>query len=111
MAKKRETRRQQKMQKLLKKTYGKNIWFFKVHGGPFQKDGIPDLVGCCYGMFFAFEVKEPDGEESEVQLETIRDIEKAGGLVDLVIEPHEVIDALEHALARAEKRGLIRPRT
>jgi len=34
------------------------VWY-KIHGGPYQEAGIPDIVGCHDGKFFAFEVKKP----------------------------------------------------
>jgi len=33
--------------------------WYKIHGGPYQEAGIPDIVGCHEGHFFAFEVKRP----------------------------------------------------
>jgi hypothetical protein len=104
MAQKRETRRQRKIQSALRRRFGIEIWFFKVHGGPFQKSGIPDLVGVCRGLFFGFEIKEEDGGLSAIQIETILDIGEAGGLALAILTPQEAIDALEYALGRAKSR-------
>lgn len=94
MAKKRETRRQQKIQRALRKEYGKNIWMMKVHGGPFQKDGVGDLLGVVFGIGFMFEVKEPDGTASEIQLETIEDFRTAGGIGAVILEADEAIELI-----------------
>jgi hypothetical protein len=101
VAKKRETRRQERIQNALRKRYGRNIWLFKVHGGPFQKDGIGDLMGVVHGLGFMFEVKEPDGEESELQKETLSDFRAAGGIAAFIEEPEEAIRRIDRALARA----------
>lgn len=34
-----------------------NHWYFKVHGGAFQKTGVPDIIACVKGKFVAIEVK------------------------------------------------------
>lgn len=103
MAKKPETRRQQRIQKALKAKYRPHIWLFKVHGGPFQADGIPDIVGVVHGLFFGFEVKEPNGTATALQLETIKDIRAAGGIAAVIIEPEEAIAKIDRALARAAR--------
>jgi hypothetical protein len=36
------------------------IWIEKIHGGPYQAAGIPDLIGCYEGELFGVEVKDPD---------------------------------------------------
>jgi very-short-patch-repair endonuclease len=55
-------------------------WYFKVHGGPFQLAGVPDLIGCHHGRFFAIEVKTPDGKLSTLQRAILSQIQAAGGL-------------------------------
>src|SRR5262245_24500684 len=94
MAKKRETRRQKKIQKLLRAEFGKDIWLTKIHGGPFQDAGLPDLMGYYRGYGFAFEVKEPDGEPSELQLETLADMKRAGAVTGIITTAREAIRAL-----------------
>lgn len=34
-----------------------DVWLVKVHGGPYQEAGIPDLIGCVKGRMFAIEAK------------------------------------------------------
>jgi hypothetical protein len=46
-------------------------FFFKEHGGPFGTAGIPDLICCIDGKFFAFEVKTGAGRLSKLQEKTI----------------------------------------
>lgn len=109
MAKKRETRRQQKIRKALKARY-KRLWCFKVHGGPFQQDGIGDIMGVVEGFGFMFEVKEPDGEASPIQEETVDDYIEAGGIAAIIVEASEAFELIDKTLARARKCGYLRSR-
>lgn len=101
MAKKRETRRQQRIQKALRDRYGHHLWVMKIHGGPFQKEGVGDLMGCVYGLAYMFEIKEPDGTASQIQIETIKDFRRAGGIANIIEEPEEAILSIDRALARS----------
>lgn len=67
---------EQKVKKFLK---DEGCWFLKTWGGGFQRDGIPDLLVCCDGVFMAIELKAPKGVPSELQKWNIREIQKAGG--------------------------------
>ena len=75
----------------------------KIHGGPFQSAGIPDLVGCVRGLFFALEVKLPGtGKISPIQKVTIKKIKEKGEGVACVVEsPEEAIDVVRSALGKA----------
>jgi len=95
LTKKPESRLQQKIRRSLEKDFG-GFWV-KIWGGPFQQAGIPDLIGCCEGHFFAFEVKTPKGKPSALQLDIIDKIKKAGG-VAAVITTYE--EARVHVLNR-----------
>lgn len=112
MAKKGETLLQTKIQKAIKKKYGG--WGVKIHGGPFQAAGIPDLIYCICGLFFAFEVKMPGtGRVSEIQRLTIeRIVEQGGGLAYVVTSVEETLSAIRDGLAAArrmaEERGRVR---
>lgn len=99
MAKKKETKRQLKIRKGLEKEFP-DSWWKKIHGGWFQDAGIPDLIGCVYGLFFAFEIKEPDGELSELQIENIYDISLAGGIAAEVITLEQTIEIVYATLRK-----------
>jgi len=98
MAKKPETRLQRRIQKALKEAFP-GSWWFKVHGGPFQKAGVPDLIGCVAGLFFALEVKMPDEEPTKLQVLTMRKIREAGGISTTVETPEEAVAIVRAALA------------
>lgn len=75
----RETPIQQDIQKALGKLPG--IWYFKTHGSMYQMFGIPDIIGCYQGRFFAIEVKKPGKQPTKLQERVLNQIRDAGGLV------------------------------
>lgn len=104
MAKKKETLLQQRIRKRLEREFPRSRWF-KHHGGPFSEAGIPDLVGCVEGLFFALEVKNPnDGEASEIQLEVIDEYHDAGGIAGVIRTEGEAVSLVHAALAYTGKR-------
>lgn len=67
--------------KLKKYLKSKGAWLVKYWGGGvYTQAGIPDLLICYKGKFIAIEVKAETGHASELQLRTIDDIKKAGGI-------------------------------
>jgi Holliday junction resolvase len=69
---------------------------FRVHGGPHGVRGLPDIVGCSQGFFFAFEVKLPGKKNTltMIQAKKLRDLEEAGGIVAVVTTVLEARKAL-----------------
>ena len=55
-------------------------WVFKVHGGPYQQRGIPDILGCRRGRLFALELKRRNAEITPLQRATLLAVYDAGGL-------------------------------
>lgn len=103
MAKKPESRLQQRIRKALEEEVGG--WWVKIHGGPFQDAGIPDLIGCVEGRFFALEVKCEDGRVSSIQTVTMDKIRRKGqGVAAVVLTPEEAVDVVRQAL-RLSKEG------
>ena len=47
---------------------------WKEHGGMYGTAGIPDIIACIGGRFFAFEVKTETGKTTALQEATIRKI-------------------------------------
>jgi len=52
---------------------------WKEHGGLYGTAGVPDVICCLDGRFFAFEVKTPEGMLTKLQEHTIQRIKDAGG--------------------------------
>ena len=86
---------QKKILDWLKKTYPDNGFFWKVQGGPYGHNGIPDICGMVDGHFFGFEVKKPGGKATVLQREAIRQITAAGGTALVVTTVDDVKLAVE----------------
>jgi hypothetical protein len=105
MAKKAESRLQLRIRKGLQREVG-GKWF-KVHGGPFQSAGLPDLIGCVDGLFFGFEVKLPNDPKSKptaLQLATIAEYQSEGGYVCVVESLEEAVAVVRAATAASAER-------
>ena len=74
-------------------------WAVKLHSSPFQRAGLPDVVGCWRGRLFALELK---GEEKELpsprQQYELNAIRRAGGAT-AVIHRFEELEEWWHGFA------------
>lgn len=95
-----ESRLQKRIQNAVRDEWD-DAFMFKVHGGPYQQAGIPDLVGSVEGRFVALEVKHPDQghEESAIQRIVRVRLEKAGAIVAVVESVDEALDFIRRSLA------------
>lgn len=59
-------------------------WVLKVHGGPMQQRGIPDLPIVSNGRLYALEVKTDVGKVSAIQRHEMRRLAEAGAVVAVV---------------------------
>lgn len=67
---------------------------WKTHGGLYGTAGIPDIIACIDGGFYAFEVKQPGGKLTRLQESTLGKIQAAGGVAVKVVSVEEVKMAL-----------------
>ena len=67
---------------------------WKTHGGMYGTAGIPDIIACIDGRFYAFEVKQPGGRLTRLQDVTLNKIKAAGGVAVMVTSVDEVKQAL-----------------
>ena len=66
--------------------WDKDIYYFTPMTGGYGRSGVPDIVGCYKGRFFAIECKAGKGTTTALQDKNIKEIEKAGGRVIVVNE-------------------------
>jgi hypothetical protein len=94
-----ETQLQRRIQRALKDKWP-NSYMFKIHGGPYQHVGLPDLIGCIQGRFVALEIKHPDQYHplSRAQQVIIGRLIGAGGIVAVVETVAQAIEAVEVGL-------------
>lgn len=61
------------------KAEGLPLFWLKLHGGPMQKRGVPDLLIVVAGRALFVELKAPGKEPSPLQRVRINEIRAAGG--------------------------------
>ena len=69
---------------------------FKVWGSEHTMVGLPDIVGCYQGHFFAFETKNPESRDnvSAKQVYVMDLIRKAGGITGVVCTEEEAVELM-----------------
>ena len=78
---------------------------WKTHGGMYGTAGIPDIIACIDGRFYAFEVKQPTGKLTRLQEVTLEKIRVAGGAAVMVTSVEEVKLALDGPAPAAGAAG------
>ena len=73
-----ETRLKEKVLAMLKKEF-RDAWIYKTADR--WKSGIPDVLVCKEGRFFAAELKVGKNKATRLQLSVLRKIQRAGGRV------------------------------
>ena len=63
-------------------------YFYPVTGG-YGASGVPDIVGCYYGRFFAFECKAGNNKPTPLQQKNIDQIKAANGIVAVINETNQ----------------------
>lgn len=66
-------------------------YYFMPATGGFGRSGVPDIVGCFNGVFFAIECKANGNKPTALQLREIYRIVEAGGRV-IVVDENNVED-------------------
>ena len=54
------------------------LWWMKVHGGPSQKKGVPDIICVYRGQFFGWELKAPGKKVTKLQAHMMELMERGG---------------------------------
>jgi Holliday junction resolvase len=61
-------------------------YYFMPTTGGYGRSGIPDIIGCHNGVFFALECKANGGKTTALQDRELKRIKDAGGVVLVVNE-------------------------
>jgi hypothetical protein len=80
-----------------------NCWFFMPAAHGYGVNGIPDIVGCYKGVFFAIEVKAPGkiNQTTPLQRMQINEINQAHGwacVADDLAVVHDMFDRINIAM-------------
>jgi Holliday junction resolvase len=81
---------------------------FKIHGSPTMMAGLPDIMVCYRGFFFALETKTPQGGDPKpIQAHVMEKIRQAHGIavvvrsVDDAMRVLDIAHSLEFTVRRA----------
>jgi hypothetical protein len=64
----------------------RNIYHFMPATGGYGRSGVPDIVGCYRGVFFAIETKAGDNKTTALQERELKQIRDAGGMACVINE-------------------------
>ena len=76
---------------ILKALRAHGAWCFKVHGGPTQEVGLPDIVGVYRERGFGLEVKRLGFDATPIQKTQLKRIRTAGGISGVVYSIEEAL--------------------
>ncbi len=77
------------------------LWFLKIHGGPMQRAGLPDLFVIYKGRTFGIELKRPGKKPTKLQQHTLSEMEKAGATTAVVTSVDQLQGLLERETVKA----------
>lgn len=74
---------------IVKEARRRGWWVMKIHGGPFQLAGVPDLLLLRGGIAKFFEVKQPGKKPTPIQTQRMGEIEREAGVACHVVTSRE----------------------
>ena len=80
--------------KIIKGLRARGFWAVKLHGGPMQQAGLPDVLAVKAGRAFFLEVKLPGGNATRLQESVMRDLRDVGAVAATVHSLEEVLQAV-----------------
>lgn len=83
------------------KKLGSDLYYFFPMTGGYGRSGVPDIIGCYRGMFFAIECKAGKNTTTALQDREIEAIRTAEGFALIVNEDNAADVALQIGLAWA----------
>lgn len=83
---------QRKIKARLEREFPGSFWT-KIHGGPHQQAGLPDLVGCVMGRLIGLEIKLPgkEGTMTPRQTEVLAKLTAAGATASMVTNEDDAV--------------------
>ena len=78
----------------------------KIHGGPYQMAGIPDLLAVYQGLSIWIEVKAPKKKPTNLQLKRMRDLKKAHAFVDWFDDADLAAEWIDKVVQVIDKYGI-----
>ncbi|MEM9354459.1 MAG: VRR-NUC domain-containing protein [Planctomycetota bacterium] len=76
----------------------RRVYVVKVHGGPYQQLGLPDLWCVVEGRTVCMEVKLPNGKVSRRQIREVDKLRAAGAIAGIVYSVSDAMGLVDQAL-------------
>lgn len=76
------------------------LWYFKIHGGPMQKAGVPDLLVIVCGFPLFVELKAEGEEPEPLQVHVMKKISEAGGRCIVAYSVEDVAAEIDRIVSR-----------
>lgn len=93
---------------------GLGWWVMKIHGGPMQLSGVPDLLCLQHGHAVFLEVKQPGKKPTPLQMRRMDEIKSKGGapchVVTSADEAHEALFLAMADIVADRLQACCRPR-
>ena len=83
------------VKKIIRYVRDRGGWCEKVHGGPYQRVGLPDVLICFRGIFVMAETKAGT-KATPAQLQVIKEINAAGGIAFVCTSVEQVQRILDN---------------
>jgi hypothetical protein len=91
-----------KMIKALEKKYPKAV-IWKIHGGGYQRAGMPDIYIQIQGKAVWVEAKRPEGDTTALQHRALQMLSTAGAYVGVATSTQEILTLIEDVLRTSNK--------
>ncbi len=78
--------------KIQKRLKAEGFWVVKIHGGMYQRPGIPDLLAIKDGKSYWIEVKQPGKKATVIQEKVMAELREAGCPVGVATNVREALE-------------------
>ncbi len=83
------------VKKIKTKLEAEGYWVMKIHGGPYQMAGLPDLLAIREGKSYWVEVKQPGKKATPLQERTLIKLRKYGCRAGVATNVEEAMEICE----------------
>ena len=91
--------------KAIKETFKHdNVFVRKVHGGGYQRSGLPDLYVHVRGIAVWIEMKRPGADTTALQKEVLEELKAAGAYCGTASSPAQAVGLIRDALRDYEQK-------
>lgn len=82
------------VKKLMARLKAAGWWCVKIHGGPYQRAGLPDIWAVKAGRLLCIEAKRPGERATKLQEHTLAELSAAGATTAVISSIDELDDLI-----------------